>query len=198
MVSPFSRNCIPMFNRSLIAAAIIALASAPSFAQIPLAPQRQLSLDVSLAGLNVGYAVRNSDRTSFGASIGIGGDWMNYMLLGGSHFAESNGLSYQTKDGATDKSVIELLRVGVFARRHFESGRQLDVGLKASGFLHGDSSDDDPGGGIFVGANVTGTWLKWRRLSLGSGLDIGRYAESNVAEFGVNLAPLLVRVTIPD
>lgn len=185
-------------SSSFAAAALVAFAAFPAHAQNPLAPQHQLSLDLTIAGLNVGYAVRNSDNTAFGASIGIGGDWTNFMLLGGSHFAESNGLSYATKDGATNKSTLELLRVGIFARRHFASGRQLDVGLKASGFLHSDSSDDDPGGGAFIGMNVTGTWLNRRHLSLGSGLDVGRYAENTASEFGVNLLPILARVTFPD
>src|SRR4051812_37510207 len=116
------------FHKSLLAAGTVALAMTPCLAQ-STAPQRQLSLDLTMAGLNVGYATRNSDRTSFGASIGIGGDWLNYMALGGSHFAESNGLSYETKDGATSKELIELARIGVFVRTHFEHGRQLDLGL---------------------------------------------------------------------
>jgi hypothetical protein len=183
----------------LLATLLVVVAGRPSLAQAPLgpgAPARQLTLDLSVVGLNVGYAVRNSSKTSFGASIGIGGNWQNYMVLGGRHFAESGGLSYEAKDGATDKEVFDLARAGVFVRRHFDSGRQLDVGLKASGFLHSDSSDDDPGGGIFVGLNVTGTWLKWRYFQLGSELNVGGFTEGN-PEFGVNVAPLLVRVTFP-
>jgi len=185
-------------HRSILAAGIAVLAASPAWAQSsPLAPQRQLSLDLTIAGLNVGYATRNSDNTSFGASLGIGGDWNSFMLLGGRHFAESNGLSYEAKDGATDKAVIELARFGVFVRRHFDAGRQIDLGLKASGFLHSDSSDDDPGVGAFLGVNVTGVWWQWKRIRVASALDIGRFAETNAAELGVNVSPILLRVTIP-
>jgi hypothetical protein len=173
----------------------------PSFSQSsadspPLAPVRQLHFDLSPVGLNVGFALRNTARTSLGVSVGAGGNWYNYMVVGGRHFAESGGFSYQEKDGSTDKSLFELFRASVFMRRHFAEGRQLDVGVKGSGFLHSDSSDDDPGGGIFVGLNITGIWWQWRRLRFGSELDLGRYSEGR-PELGVNAAPLLVRVTFP-
>lgn len=184
------------------AAALLLSIAPPSFSQSPstdlppLAPVRQLSIDLSAVGVNVGFAMRNSARTSLGVSLGVGGNWWNYMVLGGRHFAESGGLSYEEKDGATSKSVFELFRGSLFMRSHFAAGRQLDLGLKASGFLHSDSADDDPGGGVFVGLNVAGTWWQWRRLRLGSELDAGRYSEGQ-PEFGVNVAPLLVRVTFP-
>lgn len=191
--------------RYTLMALVVAAASAPPCrAQSsaldpvgPVAPQQQVHFDVSLAGLSVGFAVRNTSRTSLGASVGIGGNWLNYMILGGRHFSEENGLSYDTKDGRTGKALLELLRGTVFVRTHFEEGRQLDVGVKASGFLHSDSSDDDFGGGTFVGLNVAGTWLQWRRLRVGSELDAGRYAEGATREFGVNVAPLLLRLTVP-
>lgn len=177
-------------------------AAPPSFSQDAaaspqMAPVRQLNLDLSPVGLNVGFALRNTARTSLGASLGGGGNWYNYMVVGGRHFAESGGWSYEEKDGSTDKSLFELFRASLFMRRHLSAGRQLDVGVKASGFLHSDSSDDDPGGGIFVGVNVTGVWWQWRRLRFGSELDAGRYSEGRRPEFGVNVAPLLVRVTFP-
>jgi hypothetical protein len=191
------------FNKSYIAAAVV-LGAAPCLAQSSpadastiLAPARQWSFDLAAAGLNVGYALRNSDKTSFGASLGVGGNWLNYMALGGSHFAESDGLSYQAKDGSTNKGLLELARAGVFVRRHFEQGRQVDVGLKGSAFLHSDSSDDDPGGGVFMGMNVTAMWWRWRQVRLGSELDAGAYMEPHAKEFGVNVAPVLLRITIP-
>ena len=182
--------------------ALLASTALPSYSQSspaaspPRAPVRQLSLDLSPVGLNVGFAMRNTERTSLGVSLGAGGNWWNYMVLGGRHFAEADGLSYEEKDGSTDKALYELFRGSLFMRSHFASGRQLDVGLKASGFLHSDSSDDDPGGGVFVGVNVTAIWWQWRRLRFGSELDAGRYSEGQ-PEFGVSAAPLLVRVTFP-
>ena len=173
-------------------------AAQPVVAQSPSAeaPLRQLNFDLTFAGLDVGFATRTSGRQSIGASLGIGGNWWNNMVVGGSHFAESGGLSYETKDGFTSKELLEVLRASVFMRRELNGGRRVDVGLKASAFAHFDSSDDEPGGGYFVGANVTAMWLKWRKLRLGSELDVGRYAEHG-SEFGVNVAPVLLRITFP-
>ena len=161
-----------------------------------LAPERQWNLDLNFLGLGAGFAVRSSDRTSVGIAIGAGGNWFNYMVLGGRHFADSKGFSYQTKDGATDKALFEMFHATVFVRRHFEDGRHLDVGVKASGFLHSDSSDDDFGGGTFVGVQATGIWYKWRRIGFGSEVNVGRYSEGR-PELGVNVAPILMRVTFP-
>ena len=169
-------------------------AALSSAAQAQAARDHQLTVDGSIVGLNVGFAVRNSAHTSIGASIGVGGNWFSYMALGGRHFAESGGPSYETKDGYTSKSLYELLRATVFVRRDFDGGRQLDVGIKASGFLHSDSSDDDPGGGGFVGLNVAGMWWQRGVVRLGSEVDVGRYSEGR-PELGVNVAPLLVRLT---
>jgi hypothetical protein len=185
-----------MRSRSLMAvgAALLVVATdRTSFAQSP-APRRQITLDGSFAGLNVGFAVRHSARTSIGASVGIGGNWWSYMALGGRHFAESGGLSYEPKDGYTSKSLYELVRGTVYVRRDFNSGRQLDVGVKASAFLHSDSSDDDPGGGGFIGLNLAGMWWQRGRVRLGSELDIGRYSEGR-PDLGVNVAPILLRLT---
>ena len=184
----------------VMAWALVFAAGSPCFAQAetaplssPLAPEGELHLDLAFAGVSVGVAKRVSDNTAVGASLGVGGNWLNYMALGGRHFAEPGGLSYEAKDGYTSKSLLEGVRGSLFVRRHFGGGRELDLGLKASLFLHSDSSDDDFGGGSFVGANVTYTWLQWRKLHFGSELDIGRYSEGT-PELGVNVAPLMVRV----
>lgn len=161
------------------------------------APQRQVNFDLSWLGISAGFTVRNSTHTSLGVSLGAGGNWTNYMVLAGRHFAESGGVSYETKDGATDKELYEMLRGSVFMRRHFAAGRQLDLGLKASGFLHSDSSDDDPGFGAFAGMQVSGVWYRWRRLGLGSEVNVGGYFERGSPELGVNVAPVFLRVMIP-
>ena len=161
-----------------------------------LAPEQQWNVDLNLLGVGVGFAVRGDDRTSVGISIGAGGNWFNYMVLGGRHFADPRGFSYQAKDGATGKALLEMFHASVYVRRHFHGGRHLDVGAKASGFLHADSSNDDFGGGTFVGLQATGIWYKWRRVGFGSEMDVGRYSEGT-PEIGINVAPLLMRVTFP-
>jgi hypothetical protein len=190
---------IRFFWPSALVVAAVSLPCAAQSGATPspsaLAPARQLNFDATVAGLNAGFAVRSSDRTSVGFAIGVGGNWLNYMALGGRHFAESEGLSYEGKDGADGKELFELLRATVFVRRYFDHGRDIQLGLKASGFLHSDSSDDDPGGGGFVGLNVTGMWWQWRYLQLGSEIDTGLYTEGR-PEFGINVAPVLLRLNV--
>lgn len=177
----------------LAAGTLMLTASSTLLGQTEL-PAHQATIDASFLGVNFGFAARSSARTYIGASVGLGGNWWNYMALGGKHFAEAGGPSYEAKDGREGKALAELLRGSIFVRHEFASGRQLQVGLKGSGFFHFDNSDDEPGGGSFVGVNITGTWLRWRALGLGSEVDIGRYSEGR-PEFGVNVAPLLLRVS---
>jgi hypothetical protein len=185
--------------RSICTSALLFVHSLPAPAQTSrsLVPDRQVHLDLTIAGAAVGFAARSSERTSFGVEIGGGGNWVSRMLLAGTHFGEGGG-----KDG----SLIELAHATVFVRTHFSESRHLDLGAKVSGFLHSDSSDDDPGGGYFVGLNLKYNWANWR-LNLGSEMDIGRYAEpgtgscisgcNGVRELGISVAPILVRVTFP-
>jgi hypothetical protein len=179
---------------SPLATLVVALAAAAPLAAQSEPSDHQVTVDASYLGVNVGFAVRRSAHTSIGASVGLGGNWINYMALSGAHFAEAGGLSYEGRDGRTGKELLDVFRGSIFLRRDFDGGRQLDVGLKASGFAHFDSSDDEPGGGSFVGAGITGMWWKWRALRLGSEIDVGRYSEG-APELGVNVAPLLVRLS---
>lgn len=186
--------------RSLCASALLFVPSLAALAQASrsLVPDKQVHLDLTIAGAAVGFAARTSERTSFGVEIGGGGNWVNYMPLGGSHFAEG---------GAKSKSLIELAHTTVFMRTRFSESQHLDLGAKMSAFLHFDSSDDEPGGGYFVGLNAKYNWAKWRWLNLASEMDIGRYTEpgngtcisgcEGVQAFGVNVAPILVRFTFP-
>jgi hypothetical protein len=71
-------------------------------------------VDLTIAGAAVGFAAGTSEQTSFGVEIGGGGNWVKYMLAGGSHFAEG---------GAKSKSLIELAHATVFMRTHFSGVR---------------------------------------------------------------------------
>jgi len=187
-----------LFRHTFVIAVLSLAPFQRSTAQSVAAPSLQVNVDASWVGLDVGVAVGHSPRTSFGASLGIGGNWLNSMVLAGGHFAEPGRLSYGTKDAGTSNGIQELGRASLFMRRHFDAGRQLDLGLKGSAFLHSVSTDDDPGAGLFVGLQATGMWWQWRRLRLGSQLNAGQYIEgSSTSEFGVNVAPVLVRVTFP-
>jgi hypothetical protein len=188
------------FFRSLCTWVLLVVSSRPALAQEsrPFVPEKQVHLDLAIAGAAAGVAARTSDRTSIGVEVGGGGNWVNYLLAAGGHFGEG---------GAKNSSVVELAHATVFVRTHFSESRHLDLGVKGSAFLHFDSSDDDPGGGYFVGLNAKYSWGRWRRINLASELDVGRYAEpgggtcisgcGGVHELGVNVAPILVRLTFP-
>src|SRR3954470_15853388 len=131
---------------------LVAVASTPCVAQsgpppTTLAAPSQVNLDVTAFGLNVGYARQTSDRTSSGFAVGVGGNWLNYMLLAGQQFSTADGFSYAPKNGAPSRNVFELLHGDVFVRRYFDHGRDIQVGLKASGFL---ASNNDGNPGYFV------------------------------------------------
>jgi hypothetical protein len=186
--------------RSLGAAALVftPLLAARAQPSPSLVPDRQWHLDLAIAGVAVGFAARTSERTSFGVEIGAGGNWVNHLISDGGHFTEG---------GTRNSSLVELAHATMFMRTRFSETQHLDVGLKGSGFLHFDSSDDDPGGGYFVGLNAKYDWARWRRLHFASEMDIGRYAEpgngtcisgcEGVRELGVNVAPILVRFSVP-
>lgn len=177
---------------------LAAVANTPCTAQsaatpTTLAPASRLNFDVTAFGLNVGYARRTSERSSAGFAVGVGGNWLNYMLLAGRQFSGADGFSYEPKNGAPSRNLFELLHGDVFVRRYYDHGRDIQVGLKGSGFL---ASNNDGNFGYFVGVNVTGMWLQWGHLQVGSEIDSGIYTEDR-PEFAINIAPVLFRVNLP-
>ncbi len=153
----------------------------------------QLSLTAHVGGLTVGYARGVAPDRLVGGELGIGGDWTSVMLLGGRHFGE--WIAYEERDAAGDEQLFELGHVGIFVRGVESERWEWDAGARASAFLHFDESDDDPGGGLFVG--VYGTLLVgWSRVKLGPRVQVGLFSEgSGTNELGVYLAPLTGRVT---
>ena len=91
---------MPLFRSLFSSALLLAGAALSASAQESPALGGQLHIDLVPLGASVGAASRVSPRVALGASLGVGGNWYNYMALGGRHFAEENGLSYQDKDGA--------------------------------------------------------------------------------------------------
>jgi len=117
------------------------------------------------------------------------------MLLAGRHFSHEDGPSYETRDGFVDKELIEILHAGAFLRRSPSERVSLDVGARASVFIHFDSSDDDPGVPLFLGGyanlRVGNRWVK-----LGPTLMVGLFSEgSHARELGVLLVPFSGRVS---
>lgn len=158
-------------------------------------PDTVVSLDADLFGGTLSYARALGPGRYWGLEAGLGGAFLNRMVLAGRHFADEDGPSYQTRDGAVDKELIEILHAGVF-RRWVPSARvSTDVGARASVFVHFDSSDDDPGLPLFVGAYAN-VLVGWRRVKFGPRVLVGMFSEGlSARELGVYLVPLSGRVS---
>jgi hypothetical protein len=169
-------------TRSLCCLLLLACA-APLAAQqaVPNAlrarPRNQLTLDAGVVGGSLAYARRVSDHRLIGGG-GVGGDFLSYMVLAGRHFAEDSGLAYEPKDGFEDKLLFEMAHLSAFVRHEPSERWQIDTGLRASVFFHFDSSDDDPGGGFFVGG-YAGAYYGWRWLKIGPRVLVGRFSEDD-------------------
>jgi len=166
-----------------------ALVATPATAQ-RRQPDTVLSLDADIVGGALSYARARAPGRYWGIEAGLGGAFMNRMLLAGRHFAHEDGPSYESRDGAVDKDLIEILHAGVF-RRWVPSARfSADVGARASVFVHFDSSDDDPGVPLFVGLYAN-AMVGSPRLKVGPRVLVGVFTEgSSAREFGVYLVPL--------
>lgn len=182
--------------RLLAFASLFTLLPGPTAAQPapPAQHRNQVTLDATILGGSLGYARRTSGRRLVGGGIGVGGDFVGYMLLAGRHFAESSGPAYETRDGFTDKLLFEMLHLNAFVR-HETTGRwTFDTGARASLFFHGDSSDDDLGAGIFLGG-YAGAFYDVGPLSLGPRLLVGGFSEGR-PEFGIFVAPITIRLSL--
>jgi hypothetical protein len=159
-----------------------------------LANRNQLSIDVVAGGISVAYAHNNGAGRTAGLGVGVGPDILNFMLVGGRHFAEA--WAYEPRDGATGKALFELAHVGLFFRDQPSRGWQYDVGVRGSYFLHFDSSDDDAGGAKFLGVHGA-LYYGGRHVKVGPRLLVGRFqCGSNTPEFGINVSPLTVRFLV--
>jgi hypothetical protein len=158
-------------------------------------PDTVFSVDVDWLGGAVSYARERGAGSYWGVGAGIGGALWNRMLLAGRHFADEDGPSYEPRDGATDKELVEILHVEVF-RRWVPSRRwSYDVGLRASAMVHFDSSDDDPAVPLFGGA-YAGLMVGGPRFKVGPRVLVGMFVEGGATrEWGVYLVPLSGRVS---
>lgn len=171
--------------------------TAPLAAQTASTPapfRRQVTLDATVLGGSLAYARRVSDRRLVGGGIGLGGDVVGYMLLAGRHFSQSSGLSYEEKDGFGDKLLFEMLHITAFIRHEMGGRWDFDTGARASWFLHHDSSDDDPSGGVFLGG-FAGAYREIGPLRFGPRLLVGAFTEGR-PEFGIFIAPITIRLNV--
>ncbi len=165
--------------------------AAPAAAQ--RLPSTVFAVDADVIGGSVSYAWDGADGTYWGVGAGLGGTVLGYMVFAGGHFAE--GVSYSDRDTARDKFLFELAHIEGFRRWSPTVRADYDVGVRTSLFFHSDSSDDDFGGGVFVGAYTKAMW-GWPRLKFGPGVLIGLFTEGRrTREFGVFVSPLSGRVS---
>ena len=155
------------------------------------APRVQFTLDAGAIGGSLGVAWRIDEQRMVGVGGGVGGDIVGYMLLAGRHFAEDFGLSYERKDGYHSKFLLEYVHLNAFMRQETAGRWEFDAGLRASTFLHYDSSDDDPGGGLFMGGYAA-AYYSYRAVKLGPRVLVGAFKERR-AEFGIFVVPLTLR-----
>jgi hypothetical protein len=167
----------------LVAAPCLTTALAAQAA--PDARRNELTLDASLPGLAVGYAVPTGGTGRLlGVQLGIGGDWINRTLGGPAHFTENGG-----------DQIVEFGHVAVFVRQHVGTRGAVDVGMRLAPFVHGNDLDDDVAFGGFAGAYVT-PMVHWGRFSVGPRILVGYFVDDpDYGGFGVNVAPLVGRVT---
>ena len=154
--------------------------------------ERQLTLDLSLFGVALGYAKRTSPSRLVGGELALLGDWVNFTPFAGAHFSQA--VAYQARDDYGGEALWEMLSAGMYVRYERSSRWQHEVGAHASLFAHYDDSDDDPGVGVFIGGSYTPTWGT-RRFRLRPRVLAGVFWEPDVAtEFGINISFLTGRV----
>lgn len=157
--------------------------------------EHMITLDLTLVGGSVGYAGRIGENRYLGFDAGVDVAMLSKMIYAGRHFAEPDGWSYENRDGAINKDLLEILNANLYLRHVYGDHWNIDTGVRASLFLHFDSSDDDPGGGFFGGGYVS-AFYGWKRVKFGPRLQAGVFTEGD-PEFGVFLSPLIVRVAFP-
>ncbi len=186
-------------DRSFAVAALLGLAAAAVCPAAAAARRRQpdtvFSVEADWIGGALSYARTRGPGRYWGLEAGVGGGFLNRMLLSGRHFSEEDGPSYQPRDGAVDKELIEILHVGAFRRWSPTERVSWDVGARASAFVHTDSSDDDLAVPLFLGAYANVLWGN-RWVKVGPRLLMGMFSEgSGSRELGVYLVPLAGRVS---
>jgi hypothetical protein len=167
-------------------ASIAFLVVSPAIALAQRTP-RELTLDASILGGSVAYAIQSSPGRLFGVQVGAGGDFFNRTVVGGSHFRDNGG-----------DNMFELVHLAVFHRRHTTSRMSVDAGLRLSSFAHGTDGDDDVGIAGFAGLYAMPMFALDRngRFSIGPRILAGVLSEgSDKSEFGVNVAAFTGRVT---
>ncbi len=191
---------LPVKLRTLLLALFLlpsALAAQGGDPPPPAVPNHRFALDVGLLSASVSYAGRLQGDWFMGAGGGVGGEFISRMIVGGRHFGQSPGIVYETPDGYGGDLLFEMVHLNLFARYEPAGRWQFDTGVRGSVFLHFDESDDDPGGGAFLGTYAAAYW-GWKNFKVGPRVLVGVFTEdADTREFGINVAPLTFRIVVP-
>jgi hypothetical protein len=156
-----------------------------------LSESNQITIDVPVLAVVIGYAKAATDRSLLGGEVGIGFDALGYTAVAGPHYKEG--------------WLWEFLHAAGFWRYQPREFLQIDAGIRASYFIHvscptsggGDDSwsSDEPAG--FLGG-YAGIYVGSRHIKFGSRVLVGDFFGcSKDPEFCVHLMPLTVRFMIP-
>ena len=143
------------------------------------------------------------NRIGIGLELGLGVNFTNFRLVAGSHFAgSSTPIVYADRDNNGGIMFRSYADFSIFTRLNLHTKKEIDIGLHGFVFIHSVTTDDDFGGGYFVGTFVrymipTNFKLKndkiKRRISGGIQITVGSLNEFSVNEFLV-MSSLIGRV----
>ena len=163
--------------------------------ETPTDTRHMVTFDLTAIGGTIGYAHRIGENRYLGFDGGVDVAVFSYMLYAGRHFSEANGWAYEDQDGFTGKDLFEIVNANIYIRHIYGNRWNIDTGVRGSLFLHYDSSDDDPGGGMFAGVYAS-VFYGWRHVKFGPRVQMGVFTEGS-PEFGIFISPIIVRVAIP-
>ena len=111
------------------------------------------SLQVEALQLGIHANGYLNDKWSCGLGGGFGPGFINYMAAAGSHFSTENSFTSSKRDRYDNETFIEVAYFTAFAM-YRKNALSLEMGIRLSGFIHIDDSDDDWGGGDGDGEGV--------------------------------------------
>jgi hypothetical protein len=164
---------------AVFSALALAVGAAPAAAQ-RRQPDSMFSVDADWLGATVGYARARAPGRYGGVEAGLGGSFLNRMLLAG--------------EGYVDEELVEMLHVAAFRRWTPSPHLSWDLGVRTSLFVRQDSWGDDSRFPLFAGlyaSLMAGT----RRVKVGPRVLVGVFPAISGTGLGVYLVPVSGRIS---
>ncbi|MEO1626423.1 MAG: hypothetical protein AAFV25_14805 [Bacteroidota bacterium] len=154
---------------------------------------------IEIQGLGIGlggiFRSKNPYGIQFGFSAGVGIDLTNLILISGSSYTPSYGLSYEEKLREEGGWYAELLYLKVFLHRKVKKGFRFDLGWRLALFLHDDRISNNLGGGAANGVYFYPHWGKGG-LKIGPRIFAGSLNDGGPREFAFMVAPIELRIAL--